>query len=171
LSVPDEGYSRNVSCTLNLISLFLLIYSWLSLSRIRWDHGKTRVNWVIHNSEEEYLNTINLLFLYINVYLSVLLNRPCPFLLIHKHINYGICHYYIYVYCIGLNVVYILYKWKCLIYLHFTKIHNNNPKGTVFNICVQLKMKTLLQNYPHTIECRIQIAKFTSDKYNHVYSI
>ena len=24
MSVPDEGYSRNVSCTLNLISMFLL---------------------------------------------------------------------------------------------------------------------------------------------------
>ena len=24
MSVPDEGYSRNVSCTLNLISTFLL---------------------------------------------------------------------------------------------------------------------------------------------------
>jgi len=25
LSVPDEGYSRNISCTLNLISTFLLL--------------------------------------------------------------------------------------------------------------------------------------------------
>jgi len=34
LSVPDEGYSRNVSCAINLISTFLL----LSLGRYlcRW---------------------------------------------------------------------------------------------------------------------------------------
>ena len=33
LSVPDEGYSRNVSCTLNLISTFLVFFN-LQISEI-----------------------------------------------------------------------------------------------------------------------------------------
>ena len=33
LSVPDEGYSRNVSCTLNLISTFLFFFN-LQISEI-----------------------------------------------------------------------------------------------------------------------------------------
>ena len=37
LSVPDEGYSRNASCALNLISTFLFVYKCpFPFSQRRW---------------------------------------------------------------------------------------------------------------------------------------
>ena len=38
LSVPDEGYPRNASCALNLISTFLLLYSARFNFPLFWQH-------------------------------------------------------------------------------------------------------------------------------------
>ena len=62
LSVPDEGYSRNVLCGLNLITIFLLIgtinliYNLTLISRIKklWNHNLLKI--VPHRQEIKKTN-------------------------------------------------------------------------------------------------------------------